>query len=280
MKTEVTDDFDFSRKQVQPSEIEKKPKISPGMAKGLKYSSFIIMGCVAIGVSFGLTNSLLTGYLIDKQAKSNTVQIQAKNEELRKNRQFELVLQNKAKQDEINAKEEKINALENEKLSVAQDKVDYNIYLKNKDGMIKNYESQLGMYDKAYQESVKGVKNGLLSLDDLTEVRNNYQEYKKTIHNLIKFINDATVSFEVFHNLTEDSRKGLDEELTDYQAGSINRNAELENALLKIADDSNDNEEDEKLAIARNNAKSSMIDDLADVMNNNSEITLVKKLKR
>lgn len=280
MKTEVTGEFDFRRKEEQQIEVEKNPKISILIKKRLKFAAFLIVGGIAIGVSLGITNNLMKGYLINKQAESNAFEIQTKNEELRKNKEHEINLKENARLNELKNKQLKINEAEQEKLSIEQDKEEYNVLLKNKDDMIKNYQSQLGIYDKAYKEAVQGVKDGLLSLEQLTEIRDNYQQYKKNINGFVKFINDTTVSFNIFHNLDEDSRKSIDEELEDYQSGSINRNMELENALLKIGDDSNDDEEDTKLETLRTNAKNNMIDDISDIIKNDNVTTVTKKLKR
>lgn len=280
MKTEVTGEFDFRRKEEQQIEVEKNPKISILIKKRLKFAAFLIVGGIAIGVSLGITNNLMKGYLINKQAESNAFEIQTKNEELRKNKEHEINLKENARLNELKDKQLKINEAEQEKLSIEQDKEEYNVLLKNKDDMIKNYQSQLGIYDKAYKEAVQGVKDGLLSLEQLTEIRDNYQQYKKNINGFVKFINDTTVSFNIFHNLDEDSRKSIDEELEDYQSGSINRNMELENALLKIGDDSNDDEEDTKLETLRTNAKNNMIDDISDIIKNDNVTTVTKKLKR
>lgn len=280
MKTEVTGEFDFRRKEEQQIEVEKNPKISILIKKRLKFAAFLIVGGIAIGVSLGITNNLMKGYLINKQAESNAFEIQTKNEELRKNKEHEINLKENTRLNELKDKQLKINEAEQEKLSIEQDKEEYNVLLKNKDDMIKNYQSQLGIYDKAYKEAVQGVKDGLLSLEQLTEIRDNYQQYKKNINGFVKFINDTTVSFNIFHNLDEDSRKSINEELEDYQSGSINRDMELENALLKIGDDSNDDEEDTKLETLRTNAKNNMIDDISDIIKNDNVTTVTKKLKR
>lgn len=139
----------------------------------------------------------------------------------------------------------------------------------------------MSIYDKAYQDNVQAVKTGLISLDDLSGIREYYQAYKKDIHAWIKFINESTSSFEVFTNLDDDSKKSLDEELSKYQSGDLNRSSDLETMLLQqISDSSNDAEDDNKIATLRKNARNKVIDDLADVIKNDNSTTKTKKLKR
>ena len=157
---------------------------------------------------------------------------------------------------------------------------DYNM-IKDSQGWIKSLDEYLTIYDKAYQGAVKGVNYGLISLDDLTNIRDLYQDYKKNIHEWINYVNDATSSFSHYQNFSDEMKNELKNELVSYQNGDLKRSSELESELINtISNDSNDDEEDTALINKRKMARNQMIDDLAKVMSNDNVATTTKKLKR
>lgn len=280
MEAEVEQkDFDFSKKV--ETIIEKKIYMTQGVMKKIKLASFLAIAGLSVGAGLGLTNALMKSILVTHQENSNISVIQAQNEEVRKNKLFEQNLIAKNKQDEIQSKINEKQALEKEKIALAESKLEYGVLMKNKEDILNNYELQLGIYDKAYQNSVQGVKSGLMSLDDLTEIRSLYQAYKKDIHAYITFIHDTTTSFETFNNLTEENKVALREELSKYQSGYLNRSADLESAFVqKIGDSSSDEEDNLKFTTLRTTARNKMIDDLADMVKNDNMTTKTKRLKR
>jgi len=271
----VEEKFNFTKKLEK--EIDNK-FFNANLKKKAQFVAFITLGCVTIGFSMGIAQSLGSGYLVNAKKNANIEELQAKSEEVRKNKQFEIDSKRLEIQKDEQDKENKKKQNEVEKLNIQQEKATFNLLLKNKVDMISNYESQLNIYDIPYKESVAAVKNGLLGLDELNEIRALYQSYRDDIHKYIRFVNEATSSFEFYHNLTDENKNYLNEELIKYQSGGLNRNNDLENALLaKISGEHNDSAEREK---ARRIARDKMIDDLADVMKNDNSTTTVKKLKR
>lgn len=269
MEHKVEVDFNFNKKTEQ--KIELKPLIAESNKKRLKFISFLIIGGLSVGIGLGVTNNLMKGYTIEKNAKANMEEIKfkidLKNDQIRKNKENEVL---------IKANEEK--KFQEEKLSLLNDKEQYNILLKNKEDMIKNYELQLNIYNKAYQNSVQAVKDGLISLSDLREIRALHQDYKKNITEWMNYVNNSTVSFEIFHMLSEENKLELKQELLSYQSGSLKRSPDLENNLIdKLGNDEKNNIELQRL---RNSSRNKMIDDLANIMKSNNPSTIHKKLKR
>lgn len=277
MEREVQVDFDFKRKI--DHEIESKPKISENMKKTIKYGAFIVIGAVALGMGIGMGNNITQGYKIKQQAQGNVIEIQAKNEEIRKNQQKSLELESKKA---YQKKVEEINnqlKIEKDKALTLQEKARYEIWVKNREDIIQNYHAQLNIYDKAYQNCVDGVKKGLMSLDDLTEVRTLYQDYKQDINAWTNFVEENTISYDVYHNLNEERKKLLKEELLNYQSGSLKRASNLEEIFIKKFNRKPNDKDEEKNKI-RNSARNNMIDDLADMIKNDNVTTVTKKLKR
>lgn len=277
MEREVQVDFDFKRKI--DHEIESKPKISENMKKTIKYGAFIVIGAVALGMGIGMGNNITQGYKIKQQAQGNVIEIQAKNEEIRKSQQKSLELESKKA---YQKKVEEINnqlKIEKDKALTLQEKARYEIWVKNREDIIQNYHAQLNIYDKAYQNCVDGVKKGLMSLDDLTEVRTLYQDYKQDINAWTNFVEENTISYDVYHNLNEERKKLLKEELLNYQSGSLKRASNLEEIFIKKFNRKPNDKDEEKNKI-RHSARNNMIDDLADMIKNDNVTTVTKKLKR
>lgn len=179
MEREV--EFDFSKRKDLESNTE--PKITANAKKKIKVAAFLLIGSMSLGVGYNLTTGLMKGYLIEKEANAKVLIEKTKTEEMLKQKQIEYNLELQKKQDAQNAIEsEKQNRI-NEQEALNIDKNNFNLLLKNRDNLIKNYELQLTIYDKAYQGAVKNVNYGLISLDDLTNIRNLYQGYKKIFTN-------------------------------------------------------------------------------------------------
>lgn len=272
-------DFDFNNKKIEHV-LEKKPVMTEEKKKTFKLASFILIGAVGIGVGFGAVTNFSKNYLIEKEKSAKIEEIEAKNEELRKNAKHEVAMKKQALEDEFEVKEQQKKKALEEKVALEQEKADYDILIKNKDNLISNYEAQLTIYDKAYQKNVQAVKDGLMSLDDLTEVRGHYQQYKDDIHGYIKFIRDISLSFEAYTIQTTENKEALAEELKLYQSGGLHRNSDLENVMLShVGDDSQDDEDNENLANLRKNTRNNIIDDIADIVKNDNITTKTKKLK-
>lgn len=278
MEREIVEEFDFRKKEIQ--EIEKKPKITVSLLKKMKFISFLIIGGLSIGAGLGVSNTLMQGYIVNKHVQGNVAEIVAKNEEFRKNAYYEFQLKKTAAENIITIKENSIQEAKQQGLLMQEDKYQYNILSQNSRDMIKNYESQIGLYDKAYQSAVKNVKTGLISLDDLNEIRELYQSYKKEINESINFFSKATVNFDTYHNVSEEDKKALTEELISYQSGGLNKSVDLESALVQKISDNSDDEEDDQLTKNRVIAKNNMIQAISDIMRNDTAVTVSKKLKR
>lgn len=268
MEQKIEVDFDFNKKTEQ--EIEVKPLVSETNRKRLKFLSFLIISGLSVGIGIGVTNNLMKGYAIDKKSKAHMEEIELTNVQIRQNKQNEVLM-----------KENEQKRIKEEKLALLIDKDEYNVWVKNREDVIKNYESQLNLYNKAYQNSVQAVKDGLISLDDLNEIRTLYQDHKKNITEWINYINSSTISFEAFHILGEENKVEIKGELVSYQAGSLRRSPDLESALINtVSNAENDDEDNIKLQKLRTASRNKMIDDLADIMENNNQTTTHKKLKR
>lgn len=277
MEKEV--EFDFSKRKDLESNIE--PKITEKTKKRMKMAAFLLIGSMSLGVGYNLTTGLMKGYLIEKEANAKVLVEKTKTEEILKQKQNEYNLDLQKKKDAQNAIEDEKQRRINEQEILNVDKNNFNLLLKNKDSLIKNYELQLTIYDKAYQGAVKGVNYGLISLDDLTNIRDLYQDYKKNIHEWINYVNDATSSFSHYQNFSDEMKNELKNELVSYQNGDLKRSTQLESELINtISNDTNDNEEDTALINKRKMARNQMIDDLAKVMSNDNIATTTKKLKR
>jgi hypothetical protein len=269
------DTFDFTKKLEKS--IDDRYERNNTILKKVRFVAFLALGGLSVGAGFGMTNGAVEVYKISQESKIRLAEIQAKNHELLKAKKIEVDAQAYAKQVEADAKEAQIKKAQDKQLALENDKRDYDVWLKNKDSVLANYESQVNIYDKTYQNVMQGVRTGVLGLDNLGNVRQLYQDYKRSIFKSIQFIEQSTSSFENFRNLNEENRKLLNEEIIDYQNGSLHRNSDLENMFIAVMDpNSNDNE---KIAKLRKDLRNQIIDDLADVMNNNNETTKVKKLK-
>lgn len=272
-------DFDFNNKKIEHV-LERKPKITEEKKKKFKLTAFLFVGAVGIGIGFGAITNFSKNYLIEKEKSVKIAEIQAHNEEIRKNQLHEVAAKKKLLQDEIEVKEQQKKTELDQKVELDKEKADYAVLMNNKDSLISNYEQQLTIYDKPYQKNIQAVKDGLMSLDDITDVRSHYQQYKDDIHTYIKFIHDISVSFEIYTTRTDENKQALAEELKMYQSGGLHRSVNLENALLNhISDTSQDDEDDEKIDNLRKQTKNSIIDDLADIINNDNITTKTKKLK-
>lgn len=272
-------DFDFNNQNIEHV-LEQKPKITEERKKKFKAAAFLLIGVLGIGMGFGAMNNFGKAYLIAQEKDAKVAEIVAQNEQIRKNQLNEVAAKKQALQNEVNIKEQQKKKALEEKVALEQEKVDYAVLIQNKDSLIANYEAQLSIYDKPYQKNVQAVKDGLISLDSLTDVRNNYQQYKDDIHAYIKFIRDISLSFDVYSQQDDDAKKSLAEELRLYQSGGLHRSTDLENALLNhVGDDSNDDEDDQKIANLRKNTRNNIIDDLADIVRNDNVTTKTKKLK-
>lgn len=277
MEKEV--EFDFSKRKDLESNID--PKITEKTKKRIKMAAFLLIGSMSLGVGYNLTTGLMKGYLIEKEANAKVLVEKTRTEEILKQKQNEYNLELQKKKDAQNAIEEEKQRHINEQEILNVDKNNFNLLLKNRDSLIKNYELQLNIYDKAYQGAVKGVNYGLISLDDLTNIRDLYQDYKKNIHEWINYVNDATSSFSHYQNFSDEMKNELKNELVSYQNGDLKRSTQLESELINtISNDTNDNEEDTALINKRKMARNQMIDDLAKVMSNDNIATTTKKLKR
>jgi len=277
MEKEV--EFDFSKRKDLESNID--PKITEKTKKRIKMAAFLLIGSMSLGVGYNLTTGLMKGYLIEKEANAKVLVEKTRTEEILKQKQNEYNLELQKKKDAQNAIEEEKQRHINEQEILNVDKNNFNLLLKNRDSLIKNYELQLNIYDKAYQGAVKGVNYGLISLDDLTNIRDLYQDYKKNIHEWINYVNDATSSFSHYQNFSDEMKNELKNELVSYQNGDLKRSTQLESELINtISNDSNDDEEDTALINKRKMARNQMIDDLAKVMSNDNVATTTKKLKR
>jgi hypothetical protein len=267
-------EFDFIKEIKRTIVI--KPAMSPELIKNLKFSAFLLIGGLALGSGIGLTNGYMQGYKVDRESHAHIAELQAKNDELRKSKKFEIDSVISAKQAQFAADEKRKQEAELSSLNIEKEKAAYKTLLNNKEDLITNYENQLVIYDKAYSDAVKGVKQGSISLDDLDNIRGYYQEYKKNIHEYITFINDTSSSFASFHNLNEENKKILNEELVLYQSGGLHRNSDLSNLLIsKFTDDKDAEVTNKNLANQRNTARNEIIDDL----NNTNTTTKLKKLK-
>lgn len=277
MEREV--EFDFSkRKEIEDGQ---KPKFTEKTKKNVKFIAFLLIGSIGFGSGYHLTTGFVQGYLSDKIVENNISIEKSKSDNILQQKKNEYNLELQKKKDAQNAIDEEKQRRINEQDQLLTDKSNYNLLVKNKDDLIRNYESQLTIYDKAYQDAVKNVKDGLISLDDLTSIRDLYQEYKKSIHESINNIHNNTISFSHYQNLDDDSKKELNDELIKYQNGDLNRFSDLENQLINtVGDNSNDDEDNVGLSKRRNTAKNQMIDDLAKVMSNDNVTTTTKKLKR
>lgn len=179
MEKEV--EFDFSKRKDLESNID--PKITEKSKKRMKMAAFLLIGSMSLGVGYNLTTGLMKGYLIEKEANAKVLVEKTKTEEILKQKQNEYNLELQKKKDAQNAIEDEKQRRINEQEILNVDKNNFNLLLKNRDSLIKNYELQLNIYDKAYQGAVKGVNYGLISLDDLTNIRELYQDYKKIFMN-------------------------------------------------------------------------------------------------
>lgn len=241
--------FDFSKHEKKiEHQIEKKPLFNEARLKNIKTASFIFLGCISIGVGLGagigLTNGFVEGYKISQEIEAQDVI--KKNDHLKK-------------------------------IAIENDKEIYRILFKNRDDIIRNYEEQVIIYDKSYQKVVKAVKDGVIGLQDLIKIRELYISYKSNIHERINYVSDKGRSFEIFNNLDLEGKEYLKHELLNYQNGSLHRNSDLENLLLStFSKNSSDNENE---AIIRENIKNKMIDDMADILNNENITTKTKKIK-
>lgn len=271
-----TSEFDFNKKLQTPI-ISEEPKLTPNALKNIKFAAFLMLGGLAIGGGLNITNGWMDGYKVTQESNARIKEIITKNEQIVKLKREEINLVLSKAQKENEAKLSQLKKVEDNKIKLEIEQNNYNIWIKNKDDMIHNYENQLTIYDKVYQSVLIGVKEGVLTLDDLANVRELYQGYKKTIYQYIGYINETTISFDYYKTLNEENKNFIKEETLKYQTGSLSRNADLEAMLMKIFNP-NDNDKKDK-AILRNKMRNNMIDDLADIMNNNTENTKTKKLK-
>lgn len=242
-------DFNFNEKLHNLVEV-KEPFFTSNKLKNLKFTAFLIIGGLSIGVGLGLTTGVVQGYKITQESDARMNEIKFKSE----------------------FKESELKKIESAKIELQSEHAIYDLWVNNKENLISNYESQLLIYDEPYKNIMTAVTKGLLNLKDVDEVRSHYQGYKININEYIEFVNKFTVSFDSYHNLNDIDKKFINEELNNYKSGSLHRSSELEEMLLKKLPDSDDYE--------RKNIRNKMINDLAYIMNNNNTTTKIKKLKR
>lgn len=267
--------FDFNKKEIF---ITNQNKLnSEKIKRKIIFIAFFTLGSLTVGAGIAATNALTDSYLIEKRKNAEIDLIKIKNEESRKNELFQLELNKQTLKNEIDINEYQEKKIKNEQVNIEKEKNTYDIWIKNKSDIIANYQAQLNIYDKAYQHSVQAVKTGLIGLDDLKEIRVSYQEYRNNINNIITFISNSTISFDVYFNLEQDNKKTLDNELIKYQSGGLNRNITLESILMQKVSNKGDND---KLATLRNSTRNKMIDELADIISNDNVTTKSKILKR
>ena len=136
MEREV--EFDFSKRKDLESNTE--PKITANAKKKIKVAAFLLIGSMSLGVGYNLTTGLMKGYLIEKEANAKVLIEKTKTEEMLKQKQIEYNLELQKKQDAQNAIEsEKQNRI-NEQEALNIDKNNFNLLLKNRDNLIKNYD--------------------------------------------------------------------------------------------------------------------------------------------
>lgn len=269
--------FDFTRKI--ESVIEDTTIKTNTFAKSLKFASFLAIGGLSIGIGLGLTNGFMESHKIEKISEAKIAEMQAKAEQSHKEKKLAVDREIYAKEQALSLKAKQQETEAAEKIKIEKDRYAYDRFMQNKEDIISNYEGQLNIYDKAYQNIVKGVSVGVLGLDALVNVRGHYQEYRKDINNWINFVERTTTSFEKFRSLDEEDREFLRRAITDYQNGNLNRRTELEDLMMSVLG-STENDKKEKIKALRNELRNQMIDDLAAIMNNNTSLTTTKKLKK
>lgn len=265
--------FNFNEK----IKFETKPKVSKSMMKKIQITAFLMIGGLSVGIGLGITNGIVEGYKVSKESDAQINIIKTKNNEILRMKKAEVELLTKAKEAEIELHQNQKNKEAEENLRIDQNKKAYQVWTANKEDIIANYENQLNIYDNAYQDMIYAVDNGLIGLEDLSVVRGHYQNYKREIHKIIRFINRATNSFDQFVVLNEENREYLNSQLIAYQNGDLNRSSELEQEFFRrMGEETQDTAAGAK---NRQNLKSKIIDDLTVVMNNNTSTTKIKKLK-
>jgi hypothetical protein len=265
--------FDFTKK------IEKviEEQTSGTLAKKIKFASFLVLGGISIGIGLGVTNGLMDAHIVTRTSEAKIAEMKATNEQLLKAKNLEVDASAYAKKVERESKENIDKKSQEQQLSIDRDRQTYDLWIKNKEDIIANYEAQLDMYDPVYKNMLKAVDMGIGGLEQLSEVRGYYQKHKKETADIINYIQRNITTFENFRSLDEENRKFLNEKLVEYQVGSLNRSGELEDNLMKHI---NRERDDVKKEAIRNEIRNDMITNLAQVMSHENVVTKTKKLKR
>lgn len=269
--------FDFTKK-IEDIIDDSSPR-SNKLLRNAKFASFLAITGLSIGLGLGLANGFVEVYKIKKTGEVKIAEMHAKSEQLLKSKKVEIDAQIYARESEQKFKAAQAQKIQDEKIALENDKYAYDLLINNKDNIISNYESQLKIYDNAYQRIVEGVDVGVLGLDDLAEVRGYYQQYRNDINNWINFIERTTTSFEKFRSLKKEDREFLTTARINYQNGNLNRNTDLEDIMIEKISNT-DNDSNEKIKDLRKELRDQIIDDLAAILKNDTPLTTAKKLKK
>lgn len=270
--------FNFNKAIEKPVQVI-EPMFDAQMKKRLKITSFLLIAGIGIGIGLGLTSTLLGNYRASHESNLRIEEMQAKNNEATRIAKLNIDSNLAIKKAAAEEKALALKKTEEEKLFLESEKYQYSIWEKNRDDIIKNYDEQLNIYDKAYENVFANVKAGLLSIPQLEKVREQYQAYKNSINVYTNFVLSSTKSFETFTSLSNDDRSILHNEILNYQNGSLHRSTELENALKDAMINSSQDRKDETILKLRKKANNQVIDDLAEIMSNQNNTTKTKKLK-